>query len=120
MVQDADVRCQSPEQPASSLSGGNQQKIVFARWMVTHPRLLLLDEPTRGVDVGAKAGIYKLIEEERQKGMAIIIVSSELEELLGICHRILVLKHGHLAASIDRSQFSKERIIALAALGAPA
>jgi ribose transport system ATP-binding protein len=120
MVRDADVRCQTPEQPARSLSGGNQQKMIFARWMATHPRLLLLDEPTRGVDVGAKAGIYKLIEEERQKGMAIIIVSSELEELLGICHRILVLKHGHLAAGIDRSQFSKERIIALAALGVPA
>jgi ribose transport system ATP-binding protein len=120
MVRVANVRCQTPEQPARSLSGGNQQRMIFGRWMATRPRLLLLDEPTRGVDVGAKAEIYKLIEDEREKGMAILIVSSELEELLGICHRIVVLRHGRVAAGFDRSEFSKERIISSAALGAPA
>ena len=114
----ANVKCQTPEQPARSLSGGNQQRMIFGRWIATQPRLLLLDEPTRGVDVGAKAEIYHLIEQERQKGMAIIVASSELEELLDICHRVVVLRHGRVAADLDRADFSKERIIASAALGA--
>jgi ribose transport system ATP-binding protein len=117
MVQTVNVKCQTPEQPARSLSGGNQQRMIFGRWIATRPKLLLLDEPTRGVDVGAKAEIYKLIEEEREKGMAIVVASSELEELLELCHRIVVLKDGRIAANFDRASFSKERIIAAAALG---
>jgi ABC-type sugar transport system ATPase subunit len=120
MVRIANVVCQSPEQPARSLSGGNQQRMIFGRWMAARPKLLLLDEPTRGVDVGAKAEIYKLIEEEREKGMAILVVSSELEELLGICHRIVVMKHGRVTSGFERASFSKERIIAAAAFGAQA
>jgi len=118
LVRIANVKCQTPEQAARSLSGGNQQRMIFGRWIATQPTLLLLDEPTRGVDVGAKAEIYSLIEQERQKGMAIIVASSELEELLDICHRIVVLRHGRVAADLDRTDFSKERIIASAALGA--
>ena len=118
LVRIANVKCQTPEQAARSLSGGNQQRMVFGRWIATQPRLLLLDEPTRGVDVGAKAEIYGLIEQERQKGMAIIVASSELEELLHICHRIVVLRHGRVAADVNRTDFSKERIMASAALGA--
>ncbi|MEO9174396.1 MAG: ATP-binding cassette domain-containing protein, partial [Gaiellales bacterium] len=120
IVQRARVRCLTPEQPARSLSGGNQQRIVFGRWMAVRPRLLLLDEPTRGVDVGAKAEIYKLIDEERKDGMAILIASSELEELVGICHRIIVMRRGRITAEFDRAEFSKERIIAAAALDRPA
>jgi ABC-type sugar transport system ATPase subunit len=90
--------------------------MIFGRWMAARPRLLLLDEPTRGVDVGAKAEIYKLIEEARKEGMAILVVSSELEELAGICHRIVVLRRGRIAAEYERSEFSKERIIAAAAI----
>ncbi len=120
LVSAASVRCQTPEQPARSLSGGNQQRMIFGRWIAARPRLLLLDEPTRGVDVGAKAEIYKLIEEEREQGMAILVASSELEELLGICHRIVVLKHGRIAAAFERDSFSKERIIAAAAVGVQA
>jgi ribose transport system ATP-binding protein len=116
IVERARVRCQTPEQPARSLSGGNQQRMIFGRWMAAQPRLLLLDEPTRGVDVGAKAEIYKLIEESRKEGMAILVASSELEELVGICHRIVVLRHGRITAELPRSEFSKERIIAAAAL----
>jgi ribose transport system ATP-binding protein len=116
IVQRARVRCQTPEQPARSLSGGNQQRMIFGRWMAARPRLLLLDEPTRGVDVGAKAEIYKLIEETRKEGMAILVASSELEELASICHRIVVLRHGRITAELDRSEFSKERIIAAAAI----
>jgi len=117
LVRTAKVKCQSPEQAARSLSGGNQQRMVFGRWIATQPRLLLLDEPTRGVDVGAKAEIYNLIEQEREKGMAIIVASSELEELLDICHRIVVLRHGRVVSDVNRAEFSKERIIASAALG---
>jgi ribose transport system ATP-binding protein len=116
IVERTRVRCRTAEQPARSLSGGNQQRMIFGRWMATHPRLLLLDEPTRGVDVGAKAEIYKLIEEARKDGMAILVASSELEELAGICHRIVVLRGGRIAAELQRSEFSKERIIAAAAV----
>ena len=116
IVAAARVRCVTPEQPARSLSGGNQQRMVFGRWMAVQPRLLLLDEPTRGVDVGAKAEIYSLIEEQRKKGMAIVVVSSELEELLRICHRIIVMRGGRVTAELARAEFSKERIIAAAAI----
>jgi ribose transport system ATP-binding protein len=116
IVEQARVRCQTPEQPARSLSGGNQQRMIFGRWMAAKPRLLLLDEPTRGVDVGAKAEIYKLIDEARADGLAILVASSELEELAGICHRIVVLRRGRIAAEFQRSEFSKERIIAAAAI----
>jgi ABC-type sugar transport system ATPase subunit len=116
IVRRARVRCRTTEQPARSLSGGNQQRMIFGRWMALHPRLLLLDEPTRGVDVGAKAEIYKLIEEEREEGMAILVASSELEELLSICHRIVVMRRGRITAQLERSEFSKERIIAAAAI----
>jgi len=116
IVERARVRCRTPEQSAGSLSGGNQQRMIFGRWMAARPRLLLLDEPTRGVDVGAKAEIYKLIEESRKEGMAILVASSELEELIGICHRIVVLRRGRITAQLDRSEFSKERIIAAAAI----
>ncbi|MGC8626563.1 MAG: sugar ABC transporter ATP-binding protein [Acidimicrobiales bacterium] len=116
IVMAANVRCLTPEQPMRSLSGGNQQRAVFGRWIAVHPRLLLLDEPTRGVDVGAKAEIYRLIDDQRKKGMAILMVSSELEELLLICHRIIVMRNGRVAAEVPRSQFSKERIMAAAAI----
>ena len=120
IVERARVRCRTPEQPARSLSGGNQQRMIFGRWMAAKPRLLLLDEPTRGVDVGAKAEIYKLIEESRKDGMAILVASSELEELAGICHRIVVMRRGRITAELERSEFSKERIIAAAAIDAAA
>jgi ABC-type sugar transport system ATPase subunit len=119
VVQRAHVVCRTAEQPARSLSGGNQQRMIFGRWMATRPRLLLLDEPTRGVDVGAKAEIYKLIEDERREGMAIVVASSELEELTSICHRIIVLRRGHITAELDRPEFSKERIMTAAAIDRP-
>jgi ribose transport system ATP-binding protein len=116
IVASARVVCQTTEQPARSLSGGNQQRLIFGRWMAAKPNLLLLDEPTRGVDVGAKAEIYRLIDEQRRQGMGILVVSSELEELLSICHRIVVMRNGLVTAAFERSEFSKERIIAAAAV----
>ena len=96
------VRMRSVDQPIGSLSGGNQQRAIFGRAFATEPRLLLLDEPTRGVDVGAKAEIYQLIDRAAEQGMAVLVASSELEELLWICHRIAVLNHGRLVDVIDR------------------
>ena len=116
IIESARVVCQTTEQPARSLSGGNQQRLIFGRWMAARPHLLLLDEPTRGVDVGAKAEIYHLIDEQRRQGMGIVAASSELEELLSICHRIVVMRNGMITAEFDRSEFSKEAIIAAAAV----
>ncbi len=109
------VRMRSVDQPISSLSGGNQQRAVFGRAFATQPRLLLLDEPTRGVDVGAKAEIYELIDHAAARGMAVLVASSELEELLWICHRIAVMNHGRVVTVVDRADVTKERIMRAAA-----
>ena len=85
----------------AELSGGNQQKVVLARWLLRDCKVLLLDEPTRGVDVGAKAEIYRVIRGLAEAGLAIVVVSSELDELLGLCDRILVLRDGRLVADLD-------------------
>ncbi|MER7581178.1 sugar ABC transporter ATP-binding protein [Kitasatospora sp. NPDC097691] len=108
------VRLHSQEQPIRDLSGGNQQKVVFGRWLHAAPDVLLLDEPTRGVDVGAKAEIYRLVDRAAADGLAVLAASSELEELLWICHRILVMAHGRIVADLPREHFGKERIMAAA------
>ncbi|MEY9848691.1 sugar ABC transporter ATP-binding protein [Streptacidiphilus sp. MAP5-3] len=115
IVKDLGVRMHSQEQPIGSLSGGNQQKVVFGRWLHANPDLLLLDEPTRGVDVGAKAEIYHLIDKAARNGLAVLVASSELEELLWICHRIVVMAHGQIVADLQREHFTKERIMTAAA-----
>ncbi|HEY5456792.1 MAG TPA: sugar ABC transporter ATP-binding protein [Acidothermaceae bacterium] len=116
---DVKVRMQSIDQPVGSLSGGNQQRVVFGRAFATQPKLLLLDEPTRGVDVGAKAEIYELIDRAAQQGMGVLVASSELEELLWMCHRIVVMNHGLIVDVIDREDASKERIMTAAAGSGP-
>jgi ribose transport system ATP-binding protein len=113
------VRMRLVEQPIGSLSGGNQQRAIFGRAFAAEPHLLLLDEPTRGVDVGAKAEIYKLIDRAAEQGMGIVVTSSELEELLWICHRVAVMNHGRVATVIDRADATKERIMTSAAGTAP-
>jgi ABC-type sugar transport system ATPase subunit len=97
------------------LSGGNQQKVVIAKWLATHPKILLLDEPTRGIDVGAKAEIYKLINELAGQGMGIVVVSSELPEILAVSDRILVLSESRMTAMLKREE-AMEEIIMKAAL----
>jgi ribose transport system ATP-binding protein len=96
------------------LSGGNQQKVVIAKWLAMKPRVLLLDEPTRGIDVGAKQEIYKLIEDLASKGLAILFVSSELEEVMGLADRVLVMHEGEVSGELGRDELSEERIMALA------
>ena len=105
------IKTRSPGSPITSLSGGNQQKCIIARWLLTAPKLLLLDEPTRGIDVGAKAEIYALIHRLAEAGMAIIMTSSELPELLAVSTRILVLCEGRLTAELPRSDATEERIM---------
>jgi ribose transport system ATP-binding protein len=97
--------------PVRSLSGGNQQKIVLGRWLLRHPSLFILDEPTRGVDVGAKQEIYRLLAELADAGMAILMISSELEELIGACDRIHVMRHGALNAEFQRGRFDREMLL---------
>ena len=108
---------QGASQIAGTLSGGNQQKLVIGKWLLTKPRILLLDEPTRGIDVGAKAEIYRLVERLAAEGMAVVLVSSELPELTLLCDRILVLREGAATAMLSRSQFSHETILEYASPG---
>ena len=97
-----------------TLSGGNQQKVILGRWLLTKPKILMLDEPTRGIDVGAKYEIYKLIIDLATEGKGIILVSSEMGELLGICDRIVVMSGGRIAGELERGEASQEKIMALA------
>ena len=111
------IRLASVRQPVRDLSGGNQQKVVLARVLTLSPRVFMLDEPTRGIDIGAKVEVYRLIAELATSGAAVLIVSSELLELLGLCDRILVMRAGRLTGELARAEFSQERVMALAALG---
>jgi ribose transport system ATP-binding protein len=98
-------------QPVKTLSGGNQQKVVLAKWLLSDPDVLILDEPTRGIDVGAKYEIYRLINQCAEEGKAILFVSSEIEELIGVCDRILVIRAGEMCDSVTRAEFNAERIL---------
>ena len=108
------VRSTGVNQAASGLSGGNQQKVVIAKWLATKPTILLLDEPTQGVDIGAKAEVHRIISQLAAQGMAIVLISSELLEVLGMADRIVVLHEGRVAAEFDRDEASQERIMAAA------
>jgi ABC-type sugar transport system ATPase subunit len=109
-----DIRTPSIRRAVRMLSGGNQQKVVVARWLETKARVLFFDEPTRGVDVGAKAEIFHLIGGLAEEGRAIVLISSYLPELLNMCDRILVMREGIVAGELPREEFSEERVIALA------
>lgn len=114
LVQDLMIRTPSVDQWVRNLSGGNQQKVVLAKWLFRHPDVLMFDEPTRGIDVGAKYEIYTLLWRLAAEGKGIVIVSSDLPELLGICHRILVFSDGKITGEINREAFDQEKILALA------
>jgi len=114
MRRDLRIRCTSLEQPVESLSGGNQQKVVLGKWLALGPRILLLDEPTRGIDVGSKGEIYDLLAQLTARGVSVVLVSSDLPELIGLSDRILVLCEGSPKALIARHDFSQELILNLA------
>jgi ribose transport system ATP-binding protein len=99
-----------------SLSGGNQQKVLLAKWLETSPKVLIVDEPTRGVDIGAKEEIYHLLQQLAAEGMACVLISSEMNELLGLCHRIGVMRQGRLVMILDGHSATEEQIIHAAGL----
>jgi rhamnose transport system ATP-binding protein len=103
--------------PVTSLSGGNQQKVALSRWLATKPRILILDEPTQGIDVGAKSEVHRLMVDLAEQGLGIVMISSELLEILGMSDRVAVMRHGAVDAVLDRSEASPERIMGIA-LGA--
>jgi rhamnose transport system ATP-binding protein len=111
LTRELDVRGASIDAPVVSLSGGNQQKTLFAKWLIRRPRVLIADEPTRGVDVGAKQQIYELIVRLAADGMAILLISSELEEVIGLAHRVLVMRRGRVVAELDHDQATMDRVM---------
>ncbi|MCP3028479.1 sugar ABC transporter ATP-binding protein [Halobacillus sp. A5] len=110
-IRDLRIKTASPAQPISGLSGGNQQKAVIARWLSTNPKVLLLDEPTRGVDIGAKSEIHKIISELADAGLAVLMISSELPEVLGVSDRIFVMHEGRITGHLQREEASQEKIM---------
>src|SRR5215204_981826 len=111
-IKSLSIRTPHMEQRISALSGGNQQKVVIARWLATKPKVLILDEPTRGIDVGAKAEVHALIARLAEQGVAILMISSELPEILGMSHRILVMRGGRIVADIPREHATEESVMA--------
>jgi ribose transport system ATP-binding protein len=108
------VRCSSNEQTVGQLSGGNQQKVVIAKWIYRDCDILIFDEPTRGIDIGAKFEIYRMLAELAEKGKAIILVSSDNKELMAVCDRIMVMSAGLVAATFGPSEWSQEKIMSAA------
>jgi ribose transport system ATP-binding protein len=117
-IKDLQIKVADPEkQLVSSLSGGNQQKVVFGKWVMKDPKIFILDEPTRGVDVGAKFEIYSIILNLAKRGSAVLFISSELQELMGTCDRILVMKEGSITGDVSKAEFDQERILEMALPG---
>ena len=112
-IKELNVICRTMDQLVSTLSGGNQQKVLFAKWLESKPDLLILDEPTRGIDVNAKAEIYEIIDGIAKQGVAIMMISSDLPELIGMSDRIYVMKKGSISLEIEeKAQMTQERILA--------
>ena len=111
------VRTSGIDKPVGLLSGGNQQKVVLAKWLARRPRVLILDEPTRGIDVGAKSEIYSLMDRLAREGMAVLMISSDLEEVLNMSDRVLVMYQGRLAGELPRERLSEEAVMHLATGG---
>jgi ABC-type sugar transport system, ATPase component len=112
MIEKMQIKIASMEQEIGSLSGGNQQKVILGKWLLTQPDVLILDEPTRGIDVGSKADIYKLIGEMAKMHKAVLVISSELPEVMGISDRILVIREGRIVAEKQRGEFEENTLMA--------
>ena len=109
------TKCLGPNDMISSLSGGNQQKVIFGKWLEREPKVFMMDEPTRGIDVGAKYEIYDLIIQMAKQGKTIIVVSSEMPEILGITNRIGVMSNGRLAGIVNTKESNQEELLRLSA-----
>ena len=118
-IKQLSVKVQGPDGIVGGLSGGNQQKILLARWLAIKPKVLILDEPTRGVDVGAKSEIYRIINQLAASGVAIVVISSELPEVIGICDRVVVMREGHVSGELGAGQINQEAIMTLATHAVP-
>ena len=116
-VSDLAIKTPSVEQKVGNLSGGNQQKVVLSKWLLTKPKVLILDEPTRGIDVGAKFEIYNIMNRLVDQGVCIIMISSELPEILGMSDRILVMHEGRMVGDLPRSAATQERVMFFATGG---
>ena len=108
------IKITSPKQLTGNLSGGNQQKVVLSKWLAKNPKVIILDEPTRGIDVGSKAEIYAIIDELAGAGVSIILVSSELPEIINMCNRCYVMCEGRITGELAEKEFSQEAMMALA------
>ncbi|HSX73615.1 MAG TPA: ATP-binding cassette domain-containing protein, partial [Shinella sp.] len=108
------VRMGGVDMPVSSLSGGNQQKVAIAKQLAVNPKVILMDEPTRGIDVGAKTEIHRLLRELARAGIGIVVISSEMPELLGLCDRVLVVREGRIAGELGAEEMTEEAVIRLA------
>jgi ABC-type sugar transport system ATPase subunit len=111
------IVCRGPSELVQNLSGGNQQKVVLAKWLLAHPRVLIVDEPTRGVDVGAKAEIHNLLYELARTGTAILVISSDLPEILAVSDRLLVMREGRITGELARQAATEQSVMQLASLG---
>jgi erythritol transport system ATP-binding protein len=111
------IKTSNPENSIMSLSGGNQQKVVFGKSLLTKPKVLLLDEPTRGIDVGAKGEIFNIMNDLAREGLAIIMVTSELKELLAICDRVIVLSKGKITGDFGKEEITEENIVNASTIG---
>jgi ribose transport system ATP-binding protein len=119
-ISELGIHCTGPEQPVDNLSGGNQQKVVLAKCLASKPVVLLLDEPTRGIDIGARKALYELLFALARRGLAIVFISSELEEVMGLADRALVMNDGAIAGTLSREEYTEHRIISLASQRGPA
>ncbi len=116
-VRELDIRPPQLQRLVRQLSGGNQQKVVLAKWLLVRADVLILDEPTRGVDVATKVEIYQIIRDLAERGVAILLISSEMPEILGMSDRVLVMREGRVAGEFSREQATEEGLLALAAVG---
>jgi ABC-type sugar transport system ATPase subunit len=114
-VGELDIRPPSLQRPVRMLSGGNQQKVVFGKWLIHGARVQILDEPTRGVDVATKVQIYHIIETLAEEGRAVLLISSDLPEIIGMSDRMVVMRDGRVAGHVARGEASEERLLAIAA-----
>ena len=115
MIKKLRIKTSNPNNPVKSLSGGNQQKVVLAKWIATNPKVLILDEPTRGVDVGAKYEIYSIMKKLAQQNVAIIMISSDLQEVIGMSDRVYVMYEGKLTGELSKEELTENSIMKYAA-----
>jgi len=114
LIEKINIKVSNIEQKMNSLSGGNQQKVLFAKWLNINPRIIIMDEPTRGIDVGAKAEMHRMIRELAESGIGVIIISSELPEIIGMCDRVIVMHEGKITGEVSNDNITEKNILMLA------